>query len=267
MSAALFGMITILATIAANAALVSFQSSERQTALVELYTSEGCSSCLPAESWLSKLKGSSGLWSDFVPVAFHVDYWNSLGWRDNLSSEQFSTRQRDYAQVWSAENIYTPEFVLNGKEWHDWFGFRGAPSASANKVGVLRVSSDDGRHWLADFIPVENGTAVYEVTAALLVSGLSSDVKAGENAGRHLNHDFAALSFITRSLTSQTNGLQGKFVIDASPKGITGRLALAVWVARAGKLEPLQATGSWLPQPEKTNLSVNQPAQTQNKNQ
>jgi hypothetical protein len=266
MSAARFGMIIILATIAANAAPVSFQSSERQTALVELYTSEGCSSCPPAESWLSKLKGSSGLWSDFVPVAFHVDYWNNLGWRDKLSSEQFSTRQRDYAQVWSAENIYTPEFVLNGKEWHDWFGFRGAPSASANKAGVLRVSSDDGRHWLADFIPAQNGAADYEVTAALLVSGLSSDVQAGENAGRHLNHDFAALSLITRTLTSQTNGLQGKFIIDARPKGITGRLALAVWVAHAGKFEPLQATGGWLPQPEKINLSVNQPAQTQNKN-
>jgi hypothetical protein len=249
MNAALFGMITILATIAANATPVSFQSSERQTALMELYTSEGCSSCPPAESWLSKLKGSSGLWSDFVPVAFHIDYWDSPGWRDRLSSDQFSARQRDYAQVWSAENIYTPEFVLNGKEWHDWFGFRGAPSASTNKAGVLRVSSDDCRHWLVNFVPAENGTGDYEVTAALLVSGLSSDVKAGENAGRHLNHDFAALSLITRTLTSQTNGMQGKFIIDASPKGITGRLALAVWVTRAGELEPVQAAGGWLPKP------------------
>jgi hypothetical protein len=262
-----FCFMAMFACVAANAAPVVFQSSERQTALVELYTSEGCSSCPPAESWLSKLKGSSGLWNEFVPVAFHVDYWNNLGWRDKLSSEQFSTRQQDYARVWSAENIYTPEFVLDGREWHNWFGFRGAPSASANKAGVLRVSSDDGRHWLADFVPAENGTADYEVTAALLVSELSSDVKAGENAGRHLNHDFAALSLTTRTLTSQTNGLQGKFIVDASPKGITGRLALAVWVAHAGKFEPLQATGGWLPEPEKMNLSVNQPAQTQNKNQ
>jgi hypothetical protein len=241
----------LLVGIAANAAPIVFQSSERQTSLLELYTSEGCSSCPPAEAWLSKLKSTSGLWSEFVPVAFHVAYWNNLSWRDKLSSEQFSARQQNYAQVWSAENIYTPEFVLNGKEWRNWFGFRGAPSASATKPGVLQVSSDDGQHWQANFVPAENETADYEVTAALLVSETSSNVKGGENAGRHLNHDFAALSLIARPLASQTNGFQGKFIIDADPKEITGRLALAVWVTRNGYLEPLQATGGWLPKAEK----------------
>jgi hypothetical protein len=212
---------------------------------------------------LSKLKSTSGLWSEFVPVAFHVDYWNNHAWSDKFSSEQYSTRQRDYAQVWSAENIYTPEFVLNGKEWRNWFGFQGAPAASALKTGVLRVSSDDGKHWQADFVPAENGTADYEVTAALLVSETSSDVKGGENAGRHLNHDFAALSLITRPLASQTNGFQGKFIVDDKPKGIIGRLALAVWVTRREQLEPLQAAGGWLPKSEKVNLSANQPTQTQ----
>src|SRR5579859_334549 len=94
----------------ANAMAVTFQSSERQTSLLELYTSEGCSSCPPAEAWISNLKSRSGLWTDFVPVAFHVDYWNGLGWRDKLSSEEFSQRQRDYAQAWSAQDVYTPEF-------------------------------------------------------------------------------------------------------------------------------------------------------------
>jgi hypothetical protein len=238
----------LLACATANAAPIAFQSSERQTPLLELYTSEGCSSCPPAELWLSKLKNSSGLWSEFVPVAFHVDYWNNHAWSDKFSSEQYSIRQRDYAQVWSAENIYTPEFVLSGKEWRNWFEIRSAPSASATKVGVLQASSDDGKHWQAHFIPAENGTVDYEVTAALLVSETSSDVKGGENAGRHLNHDFAALSLITRPLASQTNGFRGQFVIDDNPKGITGRLALAVWVTRGGHLEPLQATGGWLPQ-------------------
>jgi hypothetical protein len=180
-----------------------------------------------------------------------VDYWNSLGWRDKLSSEQFSERQRNYARDWSAENIYTPEFVLNGREWRNWFGFRSLPSASATRAGVLRASSMDGIHWRANFVPAGKGTADYEVTAALLVSELVSDVSAGENSGRHLKHDFAVLSFITRPLTRQTNGFQGTFIIDADPKGITGRLALAVWVTRSGRLEPLQATGCWLPQSAK----------------
>jgi hypothetical protein len=243
--------ILILACSMANAMAVTFQSSERQTSLLELYTSEGCSSCPPAEAWISNLKSQSGLWTDFVPVAFHVDYWNGLGWRDKLSSEEFSQRQRDYAQAWSAQDVYTPEFVLNGKEWHNWFGYRGAPSASDTKAGTLAVSSTDGKHWQANFEPAEKGAMDYDVTAAVLVCGLGSDVTAGENSGRHLNHDFAALSLISRPLAGQTNSFQGTFIIDNHPKGITGRLALAVWVTRSGQLQPLQATGGWLPQPAK----------------
>jgi hypothetical protein len=245
----------------ASAQPIRFQSPPHQTALLELYTSEGCSSCPPAEAWLSRLKDSSGLWGEFVPVAFHVDYWNSLGWSDKLSSEDFSQRQNDYARSWSAQNVYTPEFVLNGREWSNWFGYRHIPSAPASPVGILQVSSIDGKHWQANFFPTENATADYEVTAALLVSDLGSDVTAGENSGRHLEHDFAALSLITRPLVNQGAGYQGPFIIDDHPKGIAGRLALAVWVTHSGRLEPLQATGGWLP--EKMNLSVNQSTQPQ----
>jgi len=252
----------MLAAVTATAEPLVFRSAERQTALLELYTSEGCSSCPPAEKWLSKLKDAPGLWNEFVPVAFHVDYWNNLGWRDKLSNEQFSDRQRSYAQAWSAENIYTPEFVLNGREWGDWLGLRGAPSASENKVGVLRVNSDSGKHWQVNFNPVEkNGATGYEATVAVLVSGLNSDVTAGENSGRVLNHDFAALSLVTCPLISQTNGFQGTVVIDANSKDIAGRRALAVWVTHSGELKPLQATGGWLSQPMKMILPANQSTQ------
>jgi hypothetical protein len=191
-------------------------------------------------------------------VAFHVAYWNHLGWRDNLSDEQFSARQQTYAVHWSAENIYTPEFVLNGKEWNNWFGFRGAPSASDLKPGVLQVTSTDGRHWQAKFSPLEKNHADYEISIAVLISDSATDVKAGENAGRHLQHDFAALSLVMLPLASQTN--TGTFVIDTHTKGLSGRLALAVWVTRAGQLEPLQATGGWLPKLEEA--SSPEPSQT-----
>jgi hypothetical protein len=239
----------MFACVAANAAPVVFQSSERQTALVELYTSEGCSSCPPAESWLSGLKKSSDLWSNFVPVAFHVEYWNYLGWRDKWSSKQFSDRQQNYAAVWGSENIYTPEFVLNGKEWHNWFGLRGAPRLSGTKAGILKVSSESTNRWEVNFVPPANGATDYEVNAALLDSELSSDVKAGENEGRHLNHDFAALTLVKQPLTGKDGGFQGEFTLDTNPKATNGRLALAVWVTRAGELEPLQSVGGWLPKP------------------
>ena len=240
----------LMACIAANAAPFEFQSSPQETSLLELYTSESCSSCPPAEAWLSKLKSSSGLWSEFVPVAFHVDYWNNLGWKDKLSDEQYTERQQQYAAQWSAQDIYTPEFVLNGREWHDWLGFRAAPSFAASQPGVLQVKSDDGKHWVAVFSPTPGETSGYEISAAMLASDLDSNVSAGENAGRHLNHDFAAISLITRPMNIQTNGIVGKFIIDPQPKGIAGRFALAVWVTRAGHLEPIQATGGWLTKPQ-----------------
>jgi hypothetical protein len=240
-----------LAGSAALAAPIQFASSEKQTALIELYTSEGCSSCPPAEAWVSKLKNDPGLWTNFVPIAFHVAYWNHLGWRDVLSDEQFSARQQTYAERWSAENIYTPEFVLNGKEWHNWLGFRGAPTTSDLKPGRLQVTSTDGKHWQAKFTSLQKNQVDYEISVAVLISDSSTDVKAGENAGRRLQHDFAALSLVTLPLTRETN--TGTFVVDTHTKGVSGRLALAVWVTRAGQLEPLQATGGWLPKLEEKN--------------
>jgi hypothetical protein len=238
-----------MATIAIQAGPVSFQSSERKISLLELYTSEGCSSCPPAETWLSRLKDSPGLWTDFVPVAFHVDYWNYLGWRDRWSKEEFSDRQRGYAKVWGSESIYTPEFVLNGKEWNLGFRQKGVPAVTETNAGVLLVNSDDALHWQIHFAPVQTGKAVYELHAALLVSGVSSDVKAGENAGRQLKHDFAAVAFTELPLVSRSNIFHSTFVLNAAPKEPEGRLALAVWITPNGKSEPLQAVGGWLPLP------------------
>src|SRR5258708_5201471 len=106
----------LIMTISMNAQAepLTFQSALEQTALLELYTSEGCSSCPPAETWLSRMKESPGLWKDFVPVAFHVDYWDYLGWRDLWATRGFSDRQRAYAGHWQSKSIYTPCFVLNG---------------------------------------------------------------------------------------------------------------------------------------------------------
>ena len=242
----------VLAGIATDAAPIQFQSPERQVALVELYTSEGCSSCPPAESWLSGLKEEPGLWTEFVPVAFHVDYWDYLGWRDKWSSKQNSDRQRDYAGLWGSENIYTPEFVLNGREWHNWLGLRGAPAVAGTRTGILRVVSEDANHWQVTFIPTKAGTASFEVNAALLVSGLGSDVKSGENAGRHLEHDFAVLKLINQPLTGKDDGFQGIFTMAGGQNSPEGRLALAVWATRSGSLEPVQAVGGWLVTSEKT---------------
>jgi len=147
---------------------VTFQSGAEQTALLELYTSEGCSSCPPAEAWLSRQRESPGLWRDFVPLAFHVDYWDYLGWRDPWSAREFSARQRAYAASWHGESVHTPCFVLNGTEWPGWRGRSAAPKSSGLNPGVLSVRSTDSNHWQVVFAPSRADAAKYEVHAALL---------------------------------------------------------------------------------------------------
>ena len=148
-----------VAAVNAQNTSLTFQSSGKQTALIELYTSEGCSSCPPAETWLSRLKESPGLWKDFVPLAFHVDYWDYLGWGDPWASKSFSDRRRAYAKQWRSDSIYTPGFVLDGKEWRDWSGRKDGPKSAGAKAGVLTVSSSGTNRWQVNFVPANTGGA------------------------------------------------------------------------------------------------------------
>src|SRR6266567_7895599 len=135
-------LINVIAMPASPMPATTFESGEARTMLVELFTSEGCSSCPPADAWINQLKESPDLWKKIVPVVFHVDYWDNLGWRDRFAKPEFTSRQRRYAAAWGGDSVYTPGFVINGKEWRGWFGGNAMPITSA-KVGVLRVSVGD----------------------------------------------------------------------------------------------------------------------------
>lgn len=247
----LFALSSAALSVNAQTNRLQFQSAPERTALLELYTSQGCSSCPPAEAWLSGLKDSPRLWKDFVPVAFHVDYWNSLGWKDAWSDAEFSERQRSYAQLWHAENIYTPEYVLNGKEWRNWFGGKNGPKSDGERAGILTVTSTDTNRWQVSFVPEKISDAHYEIHAALLAGGIISDVKAGENRGRKLPHDFAVVNLVQIGMTTSNAVAKGRFIFPASTKNPGQTRALAVWVTRAGELEPLQTAGGWLLAPAK----------------
>src|SRR5215470_3895766 len=171
-----------------SAASIQFQSGTNQTAFLELYTSEGCSSCPPAEAWLSRLKSNAQLWKDFVPVAFHVDYWDYLGWRDPFGAPDYSERQRDYAAEWKSRSVYTPGFVLDGKEWRGWYGRDELSRVSSRPTGILTAGSDDGKRWFLHFQPVVENSSTVAFHAALLGFDLDSDVRAGENRGHRLRH-------------------------------------------------------------------------------
>lgn len=159
--------------------VVTIESPDNKVALLELFTSEGCSSCPRAEAWLGTLRNESGLWSEFVPVAFHVDYWDHLGWRDRFSSAEFTRRQRGYAASWNSGTIYTPGFVLDGEEW---IRAGGLPSPSREKPGKLRLSVENGSLEVSFFSGVKrNEPLVVEV--APLAHGATTIVRRGENAG------------------------------------------------------------------------------------
>src|SRR5258708_30257782 len=122
---------TLLAAVPLFAEPITFQSEDTPATLLELFTSEGCSSCPPADAWMSKLKTNPGLWKRVVPVVFHVDYWNGLGWPDRFAPAANTARQHRYAAAWRSNSVYTPGFVLNGHERRGSFPVQAPPEPSS----------------------------------------------------------------------------------------------------------------------------------------
>jgi len=213
--------------------------------LLELFTSEGCSSCPAAEDWLAGLRGGPRLWRDYVPVSFHVVYWDNLGWPDRFATKAFTARQYALAASWSSNQVYTPCFVLDGAEWQAT-GARAVPPA-IGQAGVLRVEyAGDGTSRVT-FNPAGAASdTAFDVQLALLGGGISSDVRAGENAGHTLRHEFVALALTTVALQDGGGGWRAATVLARPAVAGVKDLALAAWVTRHGSLVPVQATGGWL---------------------
>jgi hypothetical protein len=227
------------AALSADAGDIVFESRPTRAHLIELYTSEDCSSCPPAEQWMSALKNQPRLWQDIVPVAFHVDYWDRLGWRDPFASKLWTERQTQYSARWKTESVYTPAFVLDGKEWH----YGKLPETAAETPGVLKISVNGES--VSALFNASSGTADrYDVHLARLGFSLRTDVTAGENNGRKLVHDFVVLG-----LTNETMGSAAKeFQLPSSTKSTADqRTAIAAWITAPGQIEPIQAVGGWLP--------------------
>jgi hypothetical protein len=239
-----FNVLLLFCAIAARGATsdqIVIKSGPERVNLVELYTSEGCSSCPPAEEWLGGLRNDSRLWHAFVPVAFHVDYWDRLGWKDRFAQTAFTARQFAYAKAGAVSSVYTPGFFVNGREWHDWFEHRQLPS-NGDRPGVLEArvaATGEAEVRFAPEVKFEKGTA----HAAWLGFGLVSNVGRGENAGRTLRHDFVVLSHTSANLARDAKGNWRAMV--AAPVLSEKADALAVWIEAKDGV-PLQAAGSWL---------------------
>jgi hypothetical protein len=222
-----------------------FDSGERRVSFVELFTSEGCSSCPPAERTFSTLKTHPSLWKTFVPVAFHVNYWDNLGWKDRLASVEFTQRQHTYASGWRSGTVYTPEFVLNGREWQ-WSGVDTLARQSGETPGVLTVLENGvGDNFVVTFNSTKPIAGQPIAHLALIGFALTSDVARGENAGRQLTHDFVALAHHEAPL--QGSPLRAELKLD-NDSGAVHPHAIAAWVSIGSDPTPIQATGGWISQ-------------------
>jgi hypothetical protein len=175
-------------------------TAARRAVVVELFTSEGCSSCPPADALLARLDATQPVeGAEVIPLAMHVDYWNDLGWADPFAFHQFSERQGEYAAAFGNNGVYTPQMVVDGvKEFNG--GDEGLALEALNKAArepkaeVLlardpaRTDASAGISVRIDKLPQQTGGDPVYVFLAVTESGLSSDVARGENTGRKLTH-------------------------------------------------------------------------------
>jgi len=188
----------------AEAAQCSARSGPQTTALVELYTSEGCDSCPPADRWLSSLLGRGYARDRLVPIAFHVDYWDYIGWKDPYAKSAYAGRQRKMAALARASFVYTPQVLLQGRDFRGWASgefdraVAGINTQWARARIALTVATGAPSALAVETIAELLDPALRE-TAALYVAAyenrLVSRVTAGENRGRTLEHDFVALEW------------------------------------------------------------------------
>jgi hypothetical protein len=236
-----FGSMVLIASFA-WAEDISYSSTSEQTQFIELYTSEGCSSCPPADKILSALIDHPDLWKSIIPVAFHVDYWDYIGWKDPFAQAANSLRQRTYAQQGNLSQPYTPNFMHNGNEWRNWRDINNTPLTN-NSPGKLSITIKDD-----SFMSGFNSTQLIkpqQLNVGILGFDLSTTVTAGENQGKVLTHHFVLLALT--SFSANNNQWQGK--LPSIPKRFAQgkRYAVVAWVSDTSNLKPIQTVGGWLP--------------------
>lgn len=233
---------------------LELRSEKEATTIIELYTSEGCSSCPDADAWLSSLTDNPAVFSRFIPLAFHVDYWNQLGWRDRFSTSMNSHRQRELSRVGVLSQVYTPGFVINNREWRGWFTRGRGVTAdklpqSDKQVGILTARWPDNTPSLSlSYTPSQVGAKDLQLHVAIVGMGLKTNVRRGENSGRVLHHDFLVLSHTQYPFGSSKAGQTlSKSVAEPNiPDEGQSRSALVVWVSESSSPEVIQAVAGYL---------------------
>jgi hypothetical protein len=207
---------------ARDRAAVNAVAKTRSPVLVELFTSEGCSSCPPADALLQKFDGQPFPDAELIVLSEHVDYWDHIGWKDPFSAAAYSERQSAYGNRLGLESVYTPQMIVDGVQELVGNSSKDAEkaivrAAGANKVTITISGVTIDNHALRAHLETEelpSGTGRAEVVLAIALRHVESQVKAGENSGRRLTH-----VGVVRSLTKVGSIAAGqKFSSDVSAK-------------------------------------------------
>lgn len=224
----------------ASAAPCQASSGPQRVALLELYTSEGCSSCPPADRWLSNI-ASQGFGAErVVPLALHVDYWDYIGWPDRFARPIFSARQREQVKAAGGRMVYTPQVMLNGRDFGGWRG-----NALGREVGDINRRTSGADITLAfnpdRFEITANASTKAAIRAVLYVAlyqnDLFSEVRAGENRGVRLHHDY-----VVREWYGPIGvGAPWKQAIAFKPEWVAANMGVVAFVQDQASGEILQA--------------------------
>jgi len=227
----------------------------RRAVLVELFTSEGCSSCPPADALLARLAADAELRERVVPLAFHVDYWDRLGWRDPYSDRRFTGRQEEYARRrFGSDSIYTPQAVVAGESECVGSDDRrltylidlASAGPPAVDLTILSAARDAERIAVAFDVRRRPGTqpSEQEIWLAITESGLRIAVRRGENAGRTLAHE-RVVRRLTRVGTLRADERRRRFELaPAIDFEVTGELGAAIFAQDPRTLAV--ATAAWV---------------------
>lgn len=245
-----------IATLASRAFLHSAPSTvlsltrpAKGFAVVELFTSEGCSSCPPADQLVARIQQEDKDQPVYI-LAFHVDYWDRLGWKDAFSDHRYTDRQNRYATWLNLQSIYTPEIVVNGR--NEFVGsqektLRSAilsslDQAPAAQLTISDVRSENGKvRW--NFI-VQHVDANSSLIVALVQRSAKTEVKAGENNGRTLNHVQIVRNLVTTRISA---GSSGPLAIQVPPGLPAGDQELIAFIQRDDNGQIVAATRSPIP--------------------
>lgn len=228
----------------AFAAECSVRSGPQRVALLELYTSEGCSSCPAADRWLGKLAAQGYSANRVIPLALHVDYWDAIGWKDRFAQPGFSARQREMAALNRSGIVYTPQAMLNGRDYRSWasasrfeadiVAINRTPARADIKLALNRLSADTLEISTQAKAAGQNNAVMY---VALYENDLTSVVNAGENGGATLHHDYVVREWLGPSPANEPFTRR----LALQPGWKAEKMGVAAFVQNQGSGEVLQA--------------------------